>query len=207
MRQESKNLLMVFMKNPVKGKVKTRLAATVGDDKALEIYKILVQQTATVVSEIQICDKAIFYADFIDKNDLWSKGEKQKYVQSGVDLGERMKNAFDVAFRMGYDKAIIIGTDCYDLNAEIIEEGFEKLNANDVVIGPAMDGGYYLIGMNCLHIELFERISWSTETVLADTLRILKQAQLIHHVLPIRTDVDTEENLYVGNNLKILHQL
>ena len=207
MRQESKNLLMVFMKNPVKGKVKTRLAATVGDDKALEIYKILLQQTATVVGEIQICDKAIFYADFIDKNDLWSKGEKQKYVQSGVDLGERMKNAFDVAFRMGYDKAIIIGTDCYDLNAEIIEEGFEKLNANDVVIGPAMDGGYYLIGMSCLHIELFERISWSTETVLADTLRILKQAQLIHHVLPIRTDVDTEENLYVGNNLKILHQL
>ena len=198
---------MVFMKNPVKGKVKTRLAATVGDDKALEIYKILLQQTATVVGEIRICDKAIFYADFIDKNDLWSKGEKQKYVQSGVDLGERMKNAFDVAFRMGYDKAIIIGTDCYDLNAEIIEEGFEKLNANDVVIGPAMDGGYYLIGMNCLHIELFERISWSTETVLADTLRILKQAQLIHHVLPIRTDVDTEENLYVGNNLKILHQL
>lgn len=198
---------MIFMKNPVKGKVKTRLASTIGDDKALEIYNILLHQTLTVTSEIQTCDKAIFYSDFIDENDLWSERTNQKYLQNGMDLGKRMKNAFDISFKNGYEKIIIIGTDCYDLSAEIIEEGFQKLNVNDVVIGPAADGGYYLIGMKYPHKQLFENIVWSTENVLADTLHILQQSQLTHHLLPVLTDIDTEENLFLLDNLKIGQQL
>jgi len=190
------------MKNPANGKVKTRLAATIGDDKALEVYTILLQQTARVVSEIQICDKAIFYSDFIESIDVWSESKTKKFLQRGKDLGERMRNAFDVAFSMKYVNVIIIGTDCYDLNSELIDEAFQKLNEKDIVIGPATDGGYYLLGMKALHKQLFENINWSTDSVLTDTLQIAKLSQLTHQLLTVLTDIDTEENLHLVNVIK-----
>ncbi len=197
---------MVFMKNPVKGKVKTRLAATIGNDNALEIYKMLLQQTAFVISTLNNCDKAIFYSDFVDENDLWGEHANQKYLQNGIDLGARMNNAFDFSFKNGYEKIIIIGTDCYDLKSEIIENGFEVLNKSNVVIGPATDGGYYLLGMKQLHQKLFENILWSTENVLNDTIQILKKSQLTYHLLPVLSDIDTEENLHLIDNLKTPQQ-
>lgn len=193
---------MVFMKNPVKGKVKTRLAATVGEDKALEVYTILLRQTVIVANETQICDKAIFYSDLIDKNDVWCESNTQKYLQQGKDLGERMRNAFDAAFIMQYEKVIIIGTDCFDLTAELIEEGFQKLKKADIVIGPAMDGGYYLLGMKALYNQLFENISWSTDSVLTNTLQIATRFQLTYQLLAALTDIDTEEDLRLVSVIK-----
>lgn len=186
---------MVFMKNPVKGRVKTRLAKQIGNEKALEIYKMLLYHTGTIVAMLKNIDKAIFYSDFIDNNDIWDKGFYQKYVQDGNDLGERMKNAFAFVFQKKYEKVIIIGTDCSELHKEMMEKAFEMLDYNDVVIGPATDGGYYLLGMKSLHKELFEEIPWGTEDVLSDTIIAAKRLKLTYHLLPPLTDVDTEDNL------------
>ncbi len=183
------------MKNPVKGKVKTRLAKSIGNEKALQIYKMLLHYTGNIVAQLKNCDKAIFYSDFIDKNDMWDKDFYQKYVQDGSDLGERMKNAFAFEFQNKYEKVLIIGTDCHELKTEMLQKAFETLDNNDVVIGPAIDGGYYLLGMKSLHKELFENIPWSTENVLLDSINILKKLQLKYHLLPALSDIDTEDNI------------
>ena len=197
---------MVLMKNPVKGKVKTRLAATTGEDKALAIYNLLLKQTKSIVSELNNCEIAIFYSDFINHNDLWAKGSNLKYLQSGNNLGERMNNAFEVSFKNDYEKIIIIGTDCYEITTEIIENGFLALTKNDIVIGPATDGGYYLLGMKRLHHKLFENILWSTPNVLTDTVQILIALELTYDLLPELSDIDTEENLHQIDNLQTPQQ-
>lgn len=197
---------MVLMKNPVKGKVKTRLAATTGEDKALAIYNLLLKQTKSIVSELNNCEIAIFYSDFINHNDLWVKGSNLKYLQSGNNLGERMNNAFEVSFKNDYEKIIIIGTDCYEITTEIIENGFLALTKNDIVIGPATDGGYYLLGMKRLHHKLFENILWSTPNVLTDTVQILIALELTYDLLPELSDIDIEENLHQIDNLQTPQQ-
>ena len=197
----SDNILMVFVKNPELGKVKTRLASTIGEEKALEVYKALLAHTCTIVNPIgPTCrtdkfDKAVFYSDSITHNDLWNDERFQKYLQEGEDLGEKMLNAFALAFNRGYDKVVVIGSDCPQLTAEIIGKSFESLNFNEVVIGPAKDGGYYLLGMNKLYKELFQNKKWSSENVLLDTLIDLKKTNISYTLLETLSDVDREEDL------------
>lgn len=183
--------LIVFAKNPVPGAVKTRLAATVGNEKALEIYKALVACTQAVTEKLR-CDKWIYYSDAIAEDDGWAN-TAFKAVQSGSDLGERMKNAFADALEQ-YNKAVIIGTDCPCLESSLIEEAFAKLDEADVVLGPAADGGYYLLGMKALHPALFEGIAWSTATVLSETMRRCQSEGLAVHLLPVLSDIDDEED-------------
>lgn len=202
MKTKNKNLLIVFMKNPVKGKVKTRLAKKIGDTQALQIYKMLLHYTGTVIAQLKNSDKAIFYSDFIAKGDMWDNDFYRKYLQEGNKLGERMKNALALAFEKEYEKVIIIGTDCYELKTEMLASTFTYLDSNDVVIGPATDGGYYLLGMKVLHRELFENIPWSTANVLLDTINTAKKLKLTYHLLPALTDVDTEDNLNGIEKLK-----
>ena len=194
---------MVFVRNPVLGKVKTRMAKKIGDKTALQIYKMLLLYTEKVVYKMRECDKAVFYSDVIEKDDMWHDTHYQKYVQEGNGLGERMKNAFAVAFSKGYKNVIIIGSDCVEVTESIFEDAFIKLNSADVVIGPAKDGGYYLLGMKLLHKELFENIPWSTENVLLDTMNACKKLNLKYHLLPSLSDVDTVENMRDSNKLKI----
>ncbi|PCH64872.1 MAG: glycosyltransferase [Bacteroidetes bacterium] len=187
-------LLMIFVKNPELGKVKTRLASTIGDGKALEIYKTLLAHTCTIANFI-VFDKAVFYLENIAHNDLWHNEKFQKYLQNGEDLGERMLNAFTFAFAVGYKRVVIIGSDCIQLTPKIINEAFEMINTNDVVIGPAKDGGYYLLGMNKLYLELFHNKIWSSENVLLDTLIDLKKMNVSYKLLETLSDVDREEDL------------
>lgn len=204
----SDNILMIFVKNPELGKVKTRLASTIGEEKALEVYKTLLAHTCTIVNFIDpAClpagqagpagrfDKAVFYSDIITHNDLWNDEKFQKYLQEGEDLGEKMLNAFALSFSRGYDKVVVIGSDCPQLTTEIIEKSFEALNFNEVVIGPAKDGGYYLLGMNKLYKELFQNKTWSSENVLLDTLIDLKKTNIPYTLLETLSDVDREEDL------------
>ena len=204
----SDNLLMIFVKNPELGKVKTRLASTIGEEKALEVYKTLLAHTSTIVNSIGF-DKAVFYSDSITHNDLWTNEKCQKNLQEGEDLGEKMLSAFTFAFAIGYKNVVIIGSDCIQLTAKIIEEAFELLipaclpagqagpadRSNDVVIGPAKDGGYYLLGMNKLYKELFQNKKWSSENVLLDTLIDLKKRNVPYKLLETLSDVDHEEDL------------
>lgn len=186
--------LIIFIKNPVLGKVKTRLAATVGDITAFEVYKKLLNHTQKITLLID-ADKFLFYADFINREDRWPNGRFIKHLQKGNDLGERMCNAFENTFLNKYQKVIIIGSDCIDLSASVIEDAYKLLNKSDVVIGPAKDGGYYLLGMKELYQCLFKNVSWSTSLVLKQTLSICKSQHLNYSLLPTLTDIDVENDL------------
>lgn len=193
-------LLMIFVKNPEQGKVKTRLAQSIGDEKALKIYRTLLNKTATISSTVR-SDKAVFYSEFVDDDDLWNNYFYQKYYQEGDGLGDRMKNAFSLAFEKGYNQVLIIGSDCYELTSAIIEQAFELLDEKEVAIGPASDGGYYLLGMHKLHKELFLNKKWSSENVLLDTLLDLKEKNISYGLLETLSDVDYEEDLASLKNL------
>jgi uncharacterized protein len=189
------NLLIVMMKNPIKGKVKTRLAATIGDEKALEIYLDLVNHTEQVCSVVSFCEKAIYYSDFIDQNSTWNDRNYQKHLQKGESLGERLHFAFNESFKVGYNKVLVIGTDCFEISPRIIQQAYDELDENEVVIGPARDGGYYLLGMRQFYSDLFSNIKWSTEWVLTQTLDKLKTANLHYTLLPVLSDIDREQDL------------
>ncbi len=188
------NLLMVFAKNPELGKVKTRLAKTVGDKKALEIYLKLLEHTYSVADKT-FADKAVFYSNKIEEFDILDYYKFPKFLQKGDDLGERMDRAFGEAFAQDYKKVVIIGSDCYDLTAEIVEDAFRLLDDHNVVIGPAFDGGYYLLGMDRHYSHLFRDKKWSTPDVLLDTILDTKKLKLSYSLLPTLTDVDEEKDL------------
>lgn len=186
------NLLIIFVKNILLGKVKTRLAKTIGDTGAFEVYKELVAITEKETSTLQNCDIRIFYSDAIIET-KWPG--RDKFLQVGNDLGERMQHAFDLAFKDGYRKVIGIGSDLPDLKAPIIEAGFDSLVTHDTVFGPAEDGGYYLLGMTNLYNCIFENKPWSTEKLLDETLAELDQKGLTYQLLTRLNDIDTIEDL------------
>jgi rSAM/selenodomain-associated transferase 1 len=189
-----KSLLIIFYRNPKLGKVKTRLAASVGNQRALDIYRKLAMHTRSVTENLPL-DKIVFYSDSIDLMDMWPNATFLKAFQEGNDLGERMKNAFVAGFETGYTSICIIGTDCFQLTPAIITEAFDALKSTDAVLGPASDGGYYLLGMNKPYIKLFQNKNWSSESVLADTICDLESMNLSHATLQELADVDTEDDL------------
>ena len=189
---KSKNLLLIFTRNPELGKAKTRLAKTVGDETALEIYKFLLERTRDISSKVN-ADKAVYYSVKIRENDIWNPNIYQKHQQFGDDLGIRMLNAFKNGFEAGYKKVMIIGSDLYDLSEKNIEKAFVALNQNDVVIGPAEDGGYYLLGMNSLQENVFKNKEWGTASVRKDTLKDLSDKKV--KVLAFKNDIDVYEDI------------
>lgn len=180
---------MIFVRKPEWGKVKTRLAAAVGNDAALTIYQKLLQHTHSVTSVLK-CDKYVYYAESGGENDPWQQGYEKKLQVSG-DLGERMKAAFAELFEKGYQKICIIGSDCFELTTALVETAFLQLNNHDVVIGPALDGGYYGLGMKDSLKDLFAGINWSTEQVLTQTKALVERQALSYWQLPVLPDVDT----------------
>ena len=194
--------LIIFVRKPELGKVKTRLAATVGDEKALAIYKELLQHTFEITS-VTDADKFVFYADEIETGDLWSGPRFFKAVQSNGDLGEKMKNAFRSLFQKGYDKVLIIGSDCFDLSAALIHQAFELLDKDNLVIGPAKDGGYYLLGMKKMVAVIFKNKKWGTSSVYNDTIKDLSKNNLSYAILPLLRDVDTEDDWVASKKTKV----
>ena len=190
----NKELLIIFYRNPELGKVKTRLAASVGDEKALAIYLRLSGHTREVTENLAM-HKSVYYSDFTDSEDNWALTKYKKEIQTGRDLGERMKNAFASGFEQGYQKITIIGTDCFELSSEIITQSFERLEHHDAVIGPALDGGYYLLGMKKLIPEIFRNKAWSTESVCTETMKDLERLNLVYSLSPPLRDVDEVRDL------------
>lgn len=188
----NREALIIFAKNPIKGKVKTRIASVIGKDKALEVYKRLFNITYSNTKSVNV-DKYLFMTDYPDENLFDSN--YYHLVQIGNDLGEKMKNAFDYLFKSGYSKVCIIGTDCPDLSCNIIKDAYNQLDRSDVIIGPSKDGGYYLIGMKRLHDFLFLDIEWGTSKVLGQTCKKIKSEGLSHSLLEELIDVDTTQDL------------
>lgn len=189
-----KPVIIIFAKNLILGQVKSRLAATIGNNRALKVYQHLLHHTAAVTNNLPI-DKIVFYSTVVEKKDLWNNDVYKKQLQSGKDLGERMQNAFDDIFALGIREVAIIGTDCLEITPDIIMDGFANLKNNDVVIGPASDGGYYLLAIKQRHHALFQNMEWSTDAVLKNTLAICTQLNLTVYLLPQLSDVDNEHDL------------
>lgn len=186
-----KEVVLVFEKNAILGQVKTRLASGMGELPAFEIYKHLVQLTYSALEEVPV-PVWTFFSDFIPEST--HPIVENSYVQQGQDLGERMSNAFARTFESGRDKVVLIGTDCPTLQCHHLLQAFEALNHSDLVLGPATDGGYYLIGMKSCAAYLFEGIAWSTSQVLSQTLHVASQQGLIVTLLPELDDIDTQED-------------
>lgn len=198
MRKHS--LLIIFYRNPELGKVKTRLAKTIGEEKALAIYLKLSSHTRDSTEELAVT-KVIYYSEFADTEDHWPNTSYQKKVQQGNDLGDKMHDAFVNAFADGYKSVCIIGTDCLELTPSIIKNAFKQLKTHDAVIGPALDGGYYLLGMNEFHPEIFKEKSWSTASVCADTILDFKNLKLSFSKLEMLSDIDDENDLLQSGKL------
>ena len=188
----SKKALIVFTRNPELGKCKTRLAATIGDQSALDVYRFLLDHTVKITAPLR-ADVYVYYSEKIKEIDIWDTTVFRKKQQQGHDLGAKMQNAFTEVFKMGYQKAIIIGSDMYDITTQDLEAAFSTLEDNNFVIGPAQDGGYYLLGMKHLKPPLFKNKKWGTNTVLGDTLKDLELENLA--ILAEKNDVDYYEDI------------
>lgn len=188
----SKNLLLILTRNPELGKCKTRLAAKVGDNAALDIYEYLLDHTVRFTINLDV-EKWVYYSEEIWENDIWDKEIYKKKLQLGQDLGERMMNAFKEGFEAGFKNVIIIGSDMYHLKQSDLEKAFSKFKHNEYVIGPAEDGGYYLLGMKSLNKALFQNKDWGTDTVLSDTLSDIEGEEIA--LLEEKNDVDYYEDI------------
>ncbi|MDE0569529.1 MAG: TIGR04282 family arsenosugar biosynthesis glycosyltransferase [Verrucomicrobiales bacterium] len=205
------DLLLVFLKWPEPGRVKTRLANDIGAEKAAEIYKILVQRVIQRISSIYsqlegVCwvfdpiEKEYAIKDWITKelNDLGFTDLKRHifWSQSDGDLGDRLQSAFEKAFSLDYHRIIAIGTDCIELDSRTIERALVSLSSErSIVFGPSFDGGYYLVGMRSnLGLSIFRSIPWSTSKVLEQSLDQAVSLDLEYTLLEEFNDVDTLED-------------
>ena len=174
------------------GKVKTRLAATVGDEKSLRIYKALLTHTRAVALQVR-AHRYLFYGDYINEKDDWDPAFFTKRLQKGKDIGERMAHAFSETLKT-HDRVILVGGDIPELSPAILEEALTGLFSADFVIGPARDGGYYLLGMRAFEPSIFQDISWSTPSVFEQTIQDIKSLGKTCQLLPRLSDVDYEED-------------
>ena len=187
-----RDLLLIFTRNPELGKVKTRLAADVGQETALRIYETLLHHTRSVTEQLRV-DRQVLFSEVMEKDGIWRSSRFQKGLQRGNDLGDRMANAFADGFSRGYEKVVIIGTDLYGLQQKDLEDAFDTLDESEVVIGPAEDGGYYLLGMRSMRRELFSQKDWGTSRVLDQTLKDLIGIPI--SLLRRQNDIDVLEDL------------
>ena len=203
----NKELVIVFVKNIKLGKVKTRLAKTIGNPGAFEVYSELVQVTEKATTNLE-ADKRIYFSDAV-VDSKWQS--EYKTVQEGIDLGERMKNAFNKGFADDYERIVLIGSDLPDITAEHINQGLKALGNNEVVFGPAEDGGYYLIGLSKMHDFVFNNKPWSQTSLLEETLKELKVNHVAFTTLETLNDIDTFEDLetshFYQSNLELQEKI
>jgi len=185
--------LLLFAKYPEPGKVKTRLARTVGDGEAARIYREMLEkvvlQTRPLSSEYLQC----LCFDPPEKEEAflrWFTFLNRLSPQTVGSLGARLIHAFQESFAQGDSPVIAAGTDCLDVNRALIVEAFSRLKDHDLVLGPARDGGYYLIGCRILHRDLFENISWSTGAVFQQTMEKASALKLSVSLLETLSDLD-----------------
>ncbi|HAX74373.1 MAG TPA: hypothetical protein DCY88_00680 [Cyanobacteria bacterium UBA11372] len=203
----SRKRLIVFTRYPEAGKAKTRLIPVLGAEGAADLHRQMTEYTISQVRQLQtervVAIEVYFTGSDTPDGTLRDRATFQNWLGSDLiyhpqgegDLGSRMAQAFENAFSSGIDAAIIIGTDCPSLNAELIAEALQKLEQKDLVLGPATDGGYYLIGLRRLIPELFVGINWGTSEVLQKTVEIANNLKLAVAYLSRLSDIDRPEDL------------
>ena len=195
-----KPIILLFIKAPLKGQIKSRLAAAIGNDAALNLYRRFVLDAIDTVETLALPLRICFYPPHAGTTiRAWLGNKLDCMPQQGDDLGERMESAFKQVFQEGHDRAVLIGSDIPALSALIIDEAFTSLSVHDAVLGPAADGGYYLIGFTAktFQPDLFRHIAWSTNTVFDETLARFEESGQQVHLLPKLHDVDTQDDLRI----------
>lgn len=203
---KSNNTLIVFAKLPEPGKVKTRLARDLGEKKAARIYSAMAQDVIARVSGSEVYNTAIFFdppgklhevRHWLEESVLESgRGGSVLFLpQEGDSLGQRISSAFEKMFSSGSGRVVIIGTDCLELTKDMIEETIGALTDYDSVLGPAEDGGYYLLGLSRYTPELFQKIDWSTNLVLEQTISRINYNGLTCKLLETLRDIDNLNDL------------
>ena len=187
-------LLILFVKHPLPGQTKTRLAAGIGQIKALAAYQEMLVHLRKEAQRLEV-PVVVFYGNEVPEQDLWSETNWPRLLQAGRDLGDRMNHAFSWGKKQGYQRMVLVGSDIPGVQAELLREAFDQLQHTDVVVGPSSDGGYYLIGLQEPRIELFEEMSWSTDQVLTKTLHRIQHHKMSLALLREESDVDTVEDL------------
>jgi len=184
--------LIVFLKAPRPGQVKMRLAATLGAAAACAAYRRLVETLLRQIATLKNVELRFTPDDAESEIKPWMQEHWQLAEQGAGDLGRRLDQAFQSAFRNGSGRVVIIGSDCPEVTAADIESAYAALLSHDVVVGPAVDGGYWLIGLRAAQPALFIDMPWSTSLLLRETLERSRDAALRVHFLRTLSDVDTE---------------
>lgn len=188
----SEEKLIVFVKAPRPGTVKTRLAKSIGTNAACGAYCLLVETLLRRIERLENVELRFTPDDAADEIRSWLRKTWQTSPQGAGHLGERLQRAFQTAFQNGANRVVVIGSDCPEITADDVDRAWSALKTNDSVLGPARDGGYWLIGLRQPQPALFQNISWSTATVFEETLARAKAARLNVKLLRQLTDVDTE---------------
>ena len=193
--------LIIFSRYPQPGKTKTRMIPALGEKGAADLQREMTEHTLKTATRLALSRKIAIEIHFAGGDTkLMSQwlGEELYYVlQAAGDLGDKMRSAFEGAFDSGSQRIVIIGIDCPDLNSTILNQAFDALQQQDLVLGPAEDGGYYLIGLSHRVTQLFQNIDWGTDQVFEQTVKLAQQQQLDVHYLPFLADVDRPEDLSI----------
>jgi uncharacterized protein len=197
---------IVFTRYPEPGQVKTRLIPALGKSGAATVHRQMTEHTLFQVRKLRR-DRGVSISVHFDGNDCqqmreWLGADLVYQSQVNGDLGLRMMRSIEGAFQAGVDRVVLIGTDCPGLNAELLGQAFHQLHTHDLVLGPAIDGGYYLIGLRYFIPELFVDISWGTDRVLFQTVEIANRLNLSIDYLPFRADVDRPADLPVWSKFR-----
>lgn len=190
-------VLLLFVRYPEAGRVKTRLAKSVGPQEAARIYQKLAETNLKAIHPLtrQGVEIVIFF-DPPEREEAvkhWLQGPYQYVSQGEGGLGERITHGFEKSFLRGMKKVVILGSDTLNLRTEILQQAYEALTSSDLVLGPAKDGGYYLIGLRRPEPRLFQDIPWSTSRVLALTRLRAEELGLSYTLLEELEDLDEIE--------------
>ncbi len=189
--------LIIFIKNS--DNVKTRIAATKGKDAAINIYNELLVKVKELCKTLNDVDLQLYYSDEYEEIDDWSLYLNNKHRQIDGDLGKRMSAAFEDVLKY-HKKAIIIGSDCPYIVKEDIDIAFASLDVADVAIGPANDGGYYMLGLKKIQANLFNEIEWSTNFVASKTIEKVFENGLSLYKHHFYSDIDTYDDYIQWKN-------
>lgn len=197
-KKQDGNCVLFFVRAPEIGKVKTRLAETLGEDAAMDLYMSFVADQLDMFRSLLVDVIVCYYpqsAEYQVKS--WLRNERFFMAQGGKDLGQRMAGVFETAFKRGYQRAVVVGSDIPDLSGSVISEAFNSLSKCGVCIGPAQDGGYYLIGFrkDTFFRNIFNDVDWGTDEVLNKTLGRLREKTLAYHLLDRWRDIDEFDDL------------
>ncbi|MEE9524968.1 MAG: TIGR04282 family arsenosugar biosynthesis glycosyltransferase [Thermodesulfovibrionales bacterium] len=189
-----KRALILFAKAPERHNVKTRLSEHMSDEERLELYIALLDKAIDKLRSIKEVETLICYTPS-DKREYFGKYGLKTFPQSDGDLGERMFNALVHVFKDGFDSAIIVGVDIPDLSEKIIENAFDLLMHKDIVFGPAIDGGYYLVGMSKPVDVVFRDIDWSTDRTLQQSIAVAESHGYTVAYTDTLSDIDTIDDV------------